>query len=45
MTRVELTRRALRDIKAIDDYSIDKFGQTVADEYIADINRSLELLS
>lgn len=45
MTEVILTRRALRDVKQIDAYSVDRFGQTVADEYIADIDRALDLLS
>ena len=45
MTKLVLTRRALRDIKQIDAYSVDTFGQGVADEYIADIDRALDLLS
>lgn len=44
-TTVDLTQRALRDIKDIDAYSIETFGQRVADEYIADINQGLLLLA
>ncbi len=42
---VVLSRRALRDIEQIDAYSVETFGKTVADEYIADIDRSIGLLS
>ena len=45
MTEVVLTSRSLRDINQIDAYSIETFGQNVADEYIADIDRAITLLS
>ena len=45
MTKVVLTQRALRGIKQIDVYSVDTFGQNVADEYMADMDRAFDLLS
>lgn len=45
MTEVILTRRALRDLHQIDQYSIDTFGQAVADQYMADLDRGVELLA
>jgi len=44
MSRVHVARRALRDIDAIDRYSIAQWGSQVADEYIAAIDQALETL-
>lgn len=45
MTEVLLTRRALRDIARIDRYSIQTFGKAVADQYMADLDRGVQLLA
>ena len=37
MAEVHLTRRALFDIEAIDLYSIEKWGERVAAQYLADL--------
>ena len=44
MSRIAFTRRALRDLAEIDTYSIETFGQRVADEYMAEIDRALSLI-
>lgn len=45
MIVAELTQRALRDVKAIDRYSIHTFGERVADEYMADIQDAISVIS
>jgi plasmid stabilization system protein ParE len=45
MTRIVITRRALRDLADIDAYSVQSFGQQIADEYMADIDRALSLIA
>lgn len=37
MAEVHLTRRALLDIEEIDLYSIDRWGECVASQYLADL--------
>jgi toxin ParE1/3/4 len=44
MATVHLTRRALFDIEDIDRYSIAKWGQRVADQYLADLFAGAERL-
>ncbi len=44
MGYLSLSRRALRDVQEIERYSIEKWGQVVADEYIDSIQAALDLL-
>lgn len=44
MGYLSLSRRALRDVQEIESYSIEKWGQAVADEYIDTIQAALNLL-
>lgn len=44
MAYLELSRRALRDIQEIETYSIEKWGKSVADEYLNSIEGALNLL-
>ncbi len=44
MTRLFLTRRALKDFAAIEAYSIENWGRRVADEYIAKFETAFELI-
>jgi len=44
MASLRLSRRALRDIKEIESYSIEKWGKAVAEEYIDSIQAALNLL-
>lgn len=37
MPEVHLSRRALFDIEAIDLYSIEKWGERVAEKYLSDL--------
>ncbi len=39
--RVRLTRRALRDIGEIDEYSIERWGRRTATKYLEDIHAAL----
>ena len=41
MTKLLLTDRALSDIDAIERYSVETWGQRVADQYLADLNAAL----
>lgn len=44
-TRIlHLTQRALRDIEAIHEYSIERWGKRTADSYVDDIESALERL-
>ena len=45
MGYLSLSRRALRDVQEIESYSIEKWGQAVADECIDTIQAALNLLS
>lgn len=45
MTEIRLTRRALSDLMAIEEKSIQAFGQIVADKYMGDIEDALKTLS
>ena len=45
MIVTELTQRALRDVKAIDRYSARVFGDRKADQYIADIQDAIAVIS
>lgn len=42
--KVILTRRALRDLRSIETYSVERFGQDVADKYIDQLNLALQRL-
>lgn len=44
MAQIKLTRRANRDLVAIYEYSIEQWGERVADEYIHGLQNSLFLL-
>lgn len=44
MAYLGLSRRALRDIQAIETYSIEKWGEAVADEYLLSTEGALNLL-
>lgn len=44
MANIRLTHRALRDIQSIHDYSIKQWGESRADQYLFDIESSLDLL-
>jgi len=44
MSRLHLTERALADIDEIDRDSADRWGQRVADEYVADLGAALDRL-
>ncbi|MEM1157516.1 MAG: type II toxin-antitoxin system RelE/ParE family toxin [Verrucomicrobiota bacterium] len=44
MAYLALTRRALRDIQEIKDYSCEQWGNQVADEYLSSIEDALNLL-
>lgn len=44
MARVHLTRRALLDIDEIEQYSIGRWGQRVADTYLQGIDAALQRL-
>ena len=45
MTELQLTDRALSDIDKIDRYSVERRGQQVADEYLADLDAALRRLA
>ena len=45
MTRLLLTARALRDIDAIEHYSVERWGPQVADQYLADLDAALGRLT
>ncbi len=45
MTKLFLTDRALRDIDAIEHYSIERWGTQVADQYLADLDAALGRLA
>ncbi|MGE3424828.1 MAG: type II toxin-antitoxin system RelE/ParE family toxin [Dehalococcoidia bacterium] len=45
MSRLHLTDRALSDIDRIERYSVERWGQRVADEYLADLNEALARLA
>lgn len=44
MASLRLSRRALRDIKEIESYSIENWGKAVANEYFDSIQAALSLL-
>ena len=44
MTHLLLTDRALTDIDDIGRYSVDRWGQGVADQYLADLGAALDRL-
>lgn len=44
MTVLGLTRRALRDIKHIERYSVERWGKKVADDYLKSIEQGLNRL-
>ena len=44
MPRVHLTRRALLDIDQIERYSVERWGQRVADTYLDGLNAALQRL-
>lgn len=41
MSKIRLTYRAISDLDDIYTYSLDKWGETVADQYITDIEQSI----
>lgn len=43
-TRVELTQRALQDLRAIERFSIKEWGRKTADKYLDDIAAALDRL-
>jgi toxin ParE1/3/4 len=43
-SKLELTQRALRDIREIYDYSIERWGKRTADKYLRDIEEALARL-
>ena len=45
MAKAHITRRAGRNIDAIEEYSIRKWGERRAARYIDDIDKTLELLA
>ncbi|MEQ8762294.1 MAG: type II toxin-antitoxin system RelE/ParE family toxin [Planctomycetota bacterium] len=44
MIEVRLTRRAIRDIEAIDRHSIEKWGRRVASKYLSDLQSGMARL-
>lgn len=44
MTRLHLTRRALADLAEIKTYSIEQYGQSVADHYMHDLQESFKII-
>ena len=44
MNRLALTRRAARDLEEIQRYSIEKWGERVAEEYLTSIEEALQRL-
>jgi len=44
MIRVELTRQAMLDLREIEEYSIENFGQKAAGQYIDDIEAALVMI-
>ncbi len=44
MTRLHLTDRALADIDEIERYSVERWDQRVADQYLADLGEALSRL-
>ena len=45
MTKLLLTDRALSDIDAIEQYSVERWGTQVADQYLADLDAALGRLA
>ena len=45
MARVYLTRRALTDIDEVDRYSVNRWGNEVAERYLNDIQAGLQRLA
>lgn len=43
-SRIELSRRALRDLVAIEQFSVEEWGRKTTDEYLADIAAALDRL-
>ena len=41
MSRLHLTDRALADIEHIEEYSVERWGRTVADQDLEDLNEAL----
>ncbi len=44
MIKIELTHRAMLDLNEINEYSVQKFGQKTAEQYIDDIQSALLLI-
>lgn len=44
MASVSLTRRAFRDLHGIERYSIERWGRSVAEDYLDDIEQGLNRL-
>lgn len=44
MIKVELTHRAMLDLIEINEYSIQRFGQKIAEKYLDDIEAALLLI-
>jgi toxin ParE1/3/4 len=44
MIKVELTHRAMLDLIEINEYSIQEFGQKIAEKYLDDIEAALLLI-
>ncbi len=44
MIKIEFTHRAMLDLNEIEEYSIQKFGQKTAGQYLDDIEAALHLI-
>ena len=41
VSRLRITERALSDIERIEDFSVERWGRRVADQYVEDLNQAL----